>query len=292
MRTITQILIAKLFNNPLGRWYLGAPKDKKIYKITKSSAHYYTGELSERNGLPVICTGDCIPSGRNRFIYWLETWKPIHLCWFFIRMGWKIPKYFIGLDTGYKAPTATGAINNDFTNPTNAYALDGVYATQAASSSVDKRQSYATFGFGIPAGATINGIQSQVTHHISSVLYDGGLTVGLHRTSGGNGLQSKSLTLSLTDTTDTVGGAADLWGFTGSPVFIDTDFSDANFYGRVQIGLYDTVGGTWSVDALTFKVYYTEVTTAIKTFNGLANASVKTVNGLPRASAKTKNGLA
>jgi hypothetical protein len=27
---------------------------------------------------------------------WLKTWKPIHLCWWFEKHSWKIPKYFIG----------------------------------------------------------------------------------------------------------------------------------------------------------------------------------------------------
>ena len=26
----------------------------------------------------------------------LLKWKPIHLCWLFNRMGWRIPKYFVG----------------------------------------------------------------------------------------------------------------------------------------------------------------------------------------------------
>ena len=30
------------------------------------------------------------------FLKKLENWKPIHLCWLFKRMGWKIPRYFIG----------------------------------------------------------------------------------------------------------------------------------------------------------------------------------------------------
>ena len=26
----------------------------------------------------------------------LKIWKPIHLCWWFSKHGWKIPKYLIG----------------------------------------------------------------------------------------------------------------------------------------------------------------------------------------------------
>ena len=61
-----QKYLVKLFDNPLGRWYLGVPRGKHIYKITKSSAHYYTGEIA-KNGMPIICTGDCSPSRNTVF---------------------------------------------------------------------------------------------------------------------------------------------------------------------------------------------------------------------------------
>ena len=32
----------------------------------------------------------------KRFKHWFKTWKPIHLCWWFRKHGWKIPKYLIG----------------------------------------------------------------------------------------------------------------------------------------------------------------------------------------------------
>jgi len=32
----------------------------------------------------------------KRFKKWFENWKPIHLCWWFRKHGWKIPKYLIG----------------------------------------------------------------------------------------------------------------------------------------------------------------------------------------------------
>ncbi len=34
----------------------------------------------------------------KRLLKKLENWKPIHLCWFFKKRGWKIPKYLIGED--------------------------------------------------------------------------------------------------------------------------------------------------------------------------------------------------
>jgi len=47
----------------------------------------------------------------KRLKTFLETWKPIHLCWWFEKRGWEIPKYFIG--GGSKPPVyASGNIDN------------------------------------------------------------------------------------------------------------------------------------------------------------------------------------
>ena len=38
----------------------------------------------------------------------LLEWKPIHLCWWFRKHGWQIPKYFIGINyTANLIPTMT-----------------------------------------------------------------------------------------------------------------------------------------------------------------------------------------
>ena len=41
----------------------------------------------------------------KRFNKWILTWKPIHLCWWFLKHGRPIPKYFIG--GGATAPSVT-----------------------------------------------------------------------------------------------------------------------------------------------------------------------------------------
>jgi len=107
MQTKSEIILAKICNNPLGRKFLGVPKNKRIYKITKYSAHFYTGE-SSKEGLPIISTGECVSNRKMKLFNWLETWKPIHLCWLFRRLNLKIPNYFIGADTGELAPGTTG----------------------------------------------------------------------------------------------------------------------------------------------------------------------------------------
>jgi hypothetical protein len=48
---------------------------------------------------------------RKRLKTFLETWKPLHLCWWFEKHGWEIPRYFIG--GGSKPPVyASGNIDN------------------------------------------------------------------------------------------------------------------------------------------------------------------------------------
>ncbi len=56
-----------------------------------------------------------------------------------------------------KAPTGTmGSPNNQWTSPSSAFLSDNVYATDATNGHLE---GYSNFGFAIPAGATITGIQ-------------------------------------------------------------------------------------------------------------------------------------
>ncbi|HWP62724.1 MAG TPA: pilus assembly protein TadG-related protein, partial [Candidatus Binatia bacterium] len=55
--------------------------------------------------------------------------------------------------TAFKAPTSTVA-PNEWTNPSNAFAADDVYATATAD---NDDQGYGGFGFSIPAGSIIDG---------------------------------------------------------------------------------------------------------------------------------------
>jgi len=247
--------LVRLFDNPLGRLYLGVPRGKRIYKITQSSVHYYTGELSKRNGLPVICTGNCSPGGRLRFIHWLETWKPIHLCWLFRLMGWKIPRYFIALDTGYKSPTTTPSpgSENDWTNPANAYASDDSYATVFSFSYGGAwLQNYGTFGFGIGAGDTINGIEIGVEHKEDAALDLNYIRLWWYCASDALLSDLAAITKRTTEQVDTAGGATSLWGRTP----VGSDFSDANFYVRYLINNAE-FSGTMYLNHIQVKVYYT-----------------------------------
>lgn len=43
----------------------------------------------------------------NKFLQKLKNWKPIHLCWWFRKHGWKIPKYLIGNSLSTVGTTTT-----------------------------------------------------------------------------------------------------------------------------------------------------------------------------------------
>ena len=183
------------------------------------------------------------------------------------------------MDTGWKSPSATGRIINQWTNPANAYADNASYATGQD----NQWQSYENFGFNIPDGSTVDGVEARVEWYQQDVLSaDNYLSYYLNSTAGQSGLKIPGLSTSLT--LYVVGGATDLW--TASPVL--SDFDDVNFSLRVRLG---DVGTIVYMDYVQVKIYYTEAT-SIKSWNGLAKASIKSINGLAIASIKSINGLA
>ncbi len=270
MRTRKEILIAKLFDNPIGRKYLGVPKGKKIFKITKSSAHYYTGELSKRNGMPVICTGDCRPDGKLAFWEWLENWKPIHLCWLFIRRGWKIPKYFIGADTGFKSPSATGDDHNQYTNPTNAFSSNDVYAV---ATTAGWQQDWYNFSFGISAEATIDGFIVSLEGKDDNV--GDGVQQGVDLSADGGTTYPDSTWQWATGTSEniqTVGGATQLFSH-GS--WTQSGTTNANFRLRLTIDAMRDASNV-SIDHVQVKVFYTESVTTTSTSSTTSSSTTTT----------------
>jgi hypothetical protein len=264
---LSQKLLVKIFDNPLGRLYLGVPKGKKIYKITESSAHYFTGEIA-KNGQPIICTGNCVPGGKWVFNQIMKLAKLTSVLAVIGLAPHSLLPLIALTDTGAKAPTATGTPNNEWTNPTYAYADDTNRTTTTRTTDGKKWQSYATFGLGVPAGATINGIEIAIKWYLalgggnqnSTLMADWYCTSDVGLSYDRVGTWEKTV-----EGVDTLGGSTDLWGTTP----IATDFSDANFYAQIE-GFY--LGGngtdgttTWYVNYLTVKVYYTLVGTCALT---------------------------
>lgn len=64
----------------------------------------------------------------------------------------------IDSSTGFYNPGSNGQFYTTWTNPTNAYSSDEVFA-QTPKGTTDCRQDFYNFGFNVPTGATINGIE-------------------------------------------------------------------------------------------------------------------------------------
>lgn len=159
-------------------------------------------------------------------------------------------KLTLAADTGFKDATATGDDHNQWTDPTDAYTDNANYA---ACETPNYLQDYYNFTFGVPSGATINGIE--VFLNWSSGYNAGADTdVDLSWNGGTNYTSAKTAVSSgqfPTETDTTLGGATDTWGRSWS----DTEFSNTNF--RVRLKGTD-VSGMTLVDYIKIKIYYTD----------------------------------
>jgi hypothetical protein len=151
----------------------------------------------------------------------------------------------ISPEIGFFNPTATGDVNNEWTNGSNALLSDGSYAT---ATSVNLRQSYCGFSFGIPTTDTIQGIAVKLDASGSTA--DGTIDVSISWDGGGSYTTNKATpTLVGTDVVYAVGGLTDTWGRSWSV----GDFSTVNFRLRVTA---QPVSNTVKLDALEVRVFH------------------------------------
>ena len=163
-------------------------------------------------------------------------------------------------DTGAK--TATSVVSSgSWTNFTVGYlnSSDDLWATNATTNNYGV---ISTFGFGVPAGVQIDGIQVDVEGSNSN----NGKTVNYAVELSGNGGTGWSATRAdtftgQTDATDTLGGPTDTWGWTWGAA----GFSDANF----RLRIYRSGGQfTLRVDLIRVTVYYSQASFTQATFRG------------------------
>lgn len=160
-------------------------------------------------------------------------------------------------DTGFKSPSTTGfafagLTTNAWTNPTNAYANDGTPTTHVTVAGTEF-QSYGGFGFNIPTGSTITGIEITVNAKTSAtfnviVVYVGDIDSGQGRSSMGG-----FATLTTSYASYTFGGPTSL----ASRTWTDADMSDADFVVLIQDINQNPPALTTSVDYVQAKIYYT-----------------------------------
>ncbi len=171
------------------------------------------------------------------------------------------------LDTGYHSPSAQaagpGGDGNGFeTNPTNAFADDSLFAVDSLSgtsgsvdcaSSARDRQDYFNYGISVPSGSSITGVEVRLDAKVDAVGNETpGLCVQLSSDGGATWTAAKKTpTLSTTEMTYLLGGAADTWGRS----WVDTNFADANFRVRLTTIAYSNQR-SFSLDWAAVKVSY------------------------------------
>lgn len=180
----------------------------------------------------------------------------------------KQAQYCDTTSTGFRSPTAQTAEtsgagdNNGFqTNPANAFADDGLYAVDTNSGSgtsssctstqKDKHRFY-NYGFSLPDGASIQGIEVRVNGRVDStsgtprvcvqLSWDGGTTWTAAKTTG---------TLATAEARYTVGGVADTWGRTWSAA----ELSDSTLRVRL-IPIASSTARDFSLDWVGVRVRY------------------------------------
>ena len=161
----------------------------------------------------------------------------------------------MSVDTGWKLPTTEPYPSTNtgvWVNPTNAYTSDGTFTT---TDQYVYPQDYGTFGFSIPTGSTILGIEVIIQGKVSA---DTGLMYvslcgSMYTT------YTPHATLTTTNTSYTIGSPSNLWGRT----WVASDFDDSNFYTEL---LYGSPSNTAYVDSIQIRVTYTETPSVVGPF--------------------------
>jgi hypothetical protein len=154
--------------------------------------------------------------------------------------------------TGWLSPTATGAPNNQWTNPARAYAKDGSSAT--TSTLIGSRaQDWSSFGIGMPS--TTTGIEAKLDLPgggglLTNTQVDFSWNAGASYSSA----CSDAALLGLGSDTFVCGNASSIWGHTP---WTQAELANANFRVRVRYGgLLSSI----SLDQLQINVHYASYT--------------------------------
>ncbi|MBI5290157.1 MAG: hypothetical protein HY873_14385 [Chloroflexi bacterium] len=167
--------------------------------------------------------------------------------------------------TGFRNPSAqtaaTGGDGNGYeTNPTQAFTDangetedrdSGTNGNLSCTDAGKDRHLFYNYGFTVPAGATINGIEVLVDARLDSAT--GFICVQLSWDAGATWTTAKQTTnLTSSFANYTVGGTADTWGRTWS----SSDLSNANFRLRV-INVANNTSARFRLDWIPAQVHYT-----------------------------------
>lgn len=156
--------------------------------------------------------------------------------------------------TEWKSPTTSS--DSDFTNTTNAYASDNSYATNSGRAGT---AAFTGFGFSIPVGATIDGIEVTLEHKVSvSTAY---MNLYLRNSSnntfpflGNTSPTNDKSTSSTTDETTTFGSSSYLWNASLTPEIVNSSDFGVFMSGEPSSPFPPL---TYSLDHIQMRIYYT-----------------------------------
>lgn len=181
----------------------------------------------------------------------------------------KSNEYCVASSTGFKSATAQSAVtsgsgdNNGFqTSAGNMLVDDGAYAVDTNSGTSTSTSCTATqkdrhvlsnFGFSIPAGSTIQGIEVKLNSRVDSTSGSPRFCVQFSWDGGSSWTTAvTSATLSTAETMYILGGVTNTWGRT----WTNTDFDNANFRVRLTMVASNT-SRDFSLDWAGVQVRYT-----------------------------------
>ena len=156
-------------------------------------------------------------------------------------------------DTGFKV---TGAVVYDggWTNLTTTRLNTADNSRTTVTGNTFVIATLNNYSFGIPSGATIDGIEVNTEFSTDFSSATATLQLSLSWNNGTNYTATKSDTVtgSTTDKNSTLGGATDTWGRS----WTDSEFANGTFLVKVE-GKSDTPFNLCRLDFLQIKVYYT-----------------------------------
>lgn len=180
---------------------------------------------------------------------------------------------YVATDTGFRNPSANSAEtssagdNNGFqSNATRAYSDNNSFAvdtdsgnntgTSCTGNDKDKHRYY-NYGFSLPSGATIDGIEVRLDARVDSTTGNPKMCVQLSWDGGLSWTAAQSTNnLTTSEASYILGSPTDTWGRTWS----DANLSNSNFRLRV-INVVSNTSRDFSLDWAAVKIYYNNSTT-------------------------------
>jgi hypothetical protein len=245
---------------PFGNYYTS----KQTSNLTTSSQWYTLGSDTDLWGRS---SSDWMQSGLSDNTFKMALAKTVTANVTYSVDAIQIKVYYTATslaDTGYKTPTNNGTYAADWTDPANAYVEDSNSATADLEPWNEAVQSYENFDFNIPDDATIQGVKVYINGQSDyssdnpyiSLCSINGCSDPKQPAQSANG--------------QVLGYWNDLW-VGGWQTWTPADFSNDNFWAKVDV--IDNYGEPEStyLDALKIKVYYTEfVPTATSTIHAVS----------------------